>query len=184
MGKGDLGGFAQPADEGSDKGSDKGSRKGGDKGGAEKGSDKGAEKATGKAKLAKNGDAIAPDGAPRQVVKVIKAANKINEAPYRLGGGHSKNVSKKKGFDCSGAVSYALRGGKFLKQPENSSGLARWGERGKGEWITVYANKGHAYAVIAGLRFDTSGNNGEDGPRWHSDKRSPKSYEARHPRDF
>ena len=40
-----------------------------------------------------------------------------------------------------------------------------WGEPGRGQWITVYTNPGHAYVVIAGLRFDTSGP-GERGPRW------------------
>ena len=32
----------------------------------------------------------------------------------------------------------------------------RWGAAGKGPWITVYTNPGHAFVVIAGLRLDTS----------------------------
>ena len=32
----------------------------------------------------------------------------------------------------------------------------RWGVKGKGTWITVFTNPGHAYAMIAGLRLDTS----------------------------
>ncbi|MEA2346917.1 MAG: hypothetical protein QOG62_704 [Thermoleophilaceae bacterium] len=135
----------------------------------------------GKAKL-KHGDAVAPDNAPKEVVKAIKAANKINKMPYKFGGGHGKKNDK--GYDCSGAVSYALAGGKLLKGPEDSSGLAKWGKKGQGDWITVYANSGHAYVVIAGLRFDTSsGGDGtnEDGPRWHTEKAPTKGYEARHP---
>jgi hypothetical protein len=144
-------------------------------------------KKIGKAKLAKNGDAKAPKGAPRPVVKAIKAANEINKMPYRYGGGHS-GKKREKGYDCSGAVSHALAGGKFLKNPEDSGGLAKWGKEGEGEWITVYANKGHAYVVIAGLRFDTSsagarGGN-QDGPRWWKEEASTKGYEARHPKGF
>ena len=118
-----------------------------------------------KAKLV-HGVAIAPAGAPPAVQAVIAAANQIATRPYVWGGGHGAWQSS--GYDCSGSVSYALHGGGFLDSPMDSTGLERWGARGRGSWITVYANRGHAYAVIAGLRWDTSGNRrGISGPRWH-----------------
>jgi cell wall-associated NlpC family hydrolase len=165
---------------------DKDDGKGDDKGRGETGDSEGFvdPKKVGKAKLKKNGDAVAPEGAPKEVVKAIKAANEINKMPYRYGGGHS-GKKKEKGYDCSGAISHALRGGKMLKEPLDSGGFTKWGKKGKGEWITVYANGGHAYAVIAGLRFDTSsagaaGGN-QNGPRWWKEKASTKGFKARHP---
>ena len=133
-----------------------------------------------KAKLV-NGRAVAPASAPDRVKAVIAAANRIDGKPYRYGGGHARwNDS---GYDCSGAVSYALHGGRFLSSPLPSGSLARWGKAGRGRWITVYANGGHAYAVIAGLRWDTSMTPG-DGPGWSSQMRSSSGYVARHPRGF
>jgi peptidoglycan hydrolase-like protein with peptidoglycan-binding domain len=128
--------------------------------------------------------AIAPDNAPQPVKDAIAAANRITDKPYRYGGGHGKWEDS--GYDCSGAVSYALHGGDLLDSPLDSSGLARWGAAGRGEWITVYANSGHAYAVIAGLRFDTSsaGDGGEKGPRWRQTARSSSGFTARHPDGF
>jgi hypothetical protein len=121
--------------------------------------------------------AVAPDGAPPQVQAAIAAANRITRKPYRFGGGHQR--FRDSGYDCSGAVSYVLHGAGLLDRPLDSSGLARWGSRGRGEWITVYANAGHAYVIVAGLRFDTSGR-GEEGPRWRPERRSPRGYAVRH----
>ena len=114
----------------------------------------------------RNGKAIAPESAPRKVKLAIKAANKIAGKPYKYGGGHGD--WKDRGYDCSGAVSYAIGkpGARILRAPEDSSGLARWGDKGKGEWMTVYANGGHAFVEIAGLRFDTSQTGDGDGPDW------------------
>jgi peptidoglycan hydrolase-like protein with peptidoglycan-binding domain len=125
--------------------------------------------------------AIAPDSAPQQVKDAIAAANRITDKPYRYGGGHGRWEDS--GYDCSGAVSYALHGGGLLDEPLDSSGLARWGAAGRGRWITVYANSGHAYVVIAGLRLDTSsgGSNRGSGPRWRESSRSSDGYTARHP---
>ncbi|MDQ3934466.1 MAG: hypothetical protein M3340_07525, partial [Actinomycetota bacterium] len=125
--------------------------------------------------------AIPPDSAPEPVKRAIQAANRITDKPYRYGGGHGDWEDS--GYDCSGAVSYALHGGGLLDRPLDSSGLARWGEAGAGEWITVYAHSGHAYVVIAGLRFDTSsgGDNNGSGPRWRTRSRSSDGYTARHP---
>jgi hypothetical protein len=122
--------------------------------------------------------AIPPAGAPPAVKATIWAANRITNKPYRYGGGHRS--FRDSGYDCSGAVSYALRGAKLIQRPLHSRAFMRWGEPGKGAWITVYTNPGHAYAVIAGLRFDTSGP-GERGPRWRRSARSSGAYTARHP---
>src|SRR4051794_34398764 len=126
--------------------------------------------------------AIAPNSAPQEVKDAIAAANKITTKPYKYGGGHGK--WKDTGYDCSGSVSFAMHGGGLLKRPLDSTGFESWGVAGKGDWITVYANAGHAYTVIAGLRFDTSSQNdsgGESGPRWRAKGRSSSGYVARHP---
>ena len=117
-------------------------------------------------------------GAPRAVVRAIRAGNKLQDKPYRYGGGHQSFVDT--AYDCSGTVSFALHGGRLLPSPLDSSSLMRWGMAGPGSWITVYANAGHAYAVIAGLRLDTSGTGGR-GPRWLTVQRDPSAFVARHP---
>lgn len=126
-------------------------------------------------------NAIAPAGAPLEVQKAIWAANEINRKPYIYGGGHKS--FKSRGYDCSGTISYALHGGGLLDSPLNSSGFMKWGQAGKGNWITVYTNPGHAYVMIAGLRLDTSGK-GEKGPRWRKESRSSRGFRARHPEGF
>lgn len=122
--------------------------------------------------------AVAPPSAPVEVKAAIAAANAITDRPYRYGGGHGRFEDR--AYDCSGAVSYALRGGGLLARPADSTGLMRFGEDGPGVWISVYAHATHAYVVIAGLRFDTSGR-GERGPRWRPRSRSGRGYEVRHP---
>jgi peptidoglycan hydrolase CwlO-like protein len=129
-----------------------------------------------RAQLLSDGNAAAPASAPAAVQAVIAAANQINETPYVWGGGHGSWESS--GYDCSGAVSFALHGGGLIDSPLDSTGLSTWGVAGAGHWITVYANSGHAYMVVAGLRFDTSGG---AGPRWHSDMASTSGFIARHP---
>jgi peptidoglycan hydrolase-like protein with peptidoglycan-binding domain len=157
----------------------------GSEGGSDSSSPPPSSNSTGKARLSSDGHtAIAPDDAPQEVKDAIAAANRITTKPYRYGGGHGKWEDS--GYDCSGSVSYALHGGGFLKQPLDSSSLESWGRSGRGTWITVYANSGHAYAVIAGLRFDTSsgGDNHGSGPRWRTTARSSSGYVARHPLGF
>jgi hypothetical protein len=135
---------------------------------------------TGRARIASDGrTAIAPAGAPDTVARVIAAANEITDKPYRYGGGHGDFVDS--GYDCSGAVSYALHGGGLLSRPMDSSELMGYGASGRGKWITVYAKGSHAYVVVAGLRFDTSGS-GDKGPRWRSEPGSTSGYAVRHPR--
>ncbi len=134
----------------------------------------------GKAMLV-NGRAIPPANAPAAVKQVIAAANKIRTKPYIWGGGHGRWWDS--GYDCSGAVSFALHGGKLLSTPMPSGSLESWGSAGKGRWITVYANAGHAYAVIAGLRWDTAGVTNGTGPRWHKSLKAAATgpFVARHP---
>jgi hypothetical protein len=138
---------------------------------------------TPKARLLGNGMLIPPQSAPTRVKRVIAFANRIRNKPYIYGGGHRQWQDR--GYDCSGSVSYALRGGNFLTSPMPSGPLANWGMSGEGRWITVYANAGHTYAVIAGYRWDTSGNvDGRTGPSWHPDVRDGAGFIARHPVGF
>ena len=118
----------------------------------------------GHATIDSSGDAIPPSNAPLAVRGAIAAANQIDDLPYIWGGGHGSFTAS--GYDCSGAVSYMLHGGGFLSSPLDSTGLEVWGDSGGGNWITVFANSGHAWAYVAGLRWDTGGPGGGSGPRW------------------
>jgi hypothetical protein len=137
-----------------------------------------------------DGRVIPPASAPRRVKRVIEAANRLVEKPYVYGGGHKPFSSVlDSGYDCSGAVSYALYGGRFLRSPLPSGALMSWGEDGPGEWITVYAHGGHAYIVVAGLRFDTSMRDPDapgpsSGPRWSRTLRESDAFVARHPSGY
>jgi cell wall-associated NlpC family hydrolase len=125
-----------------------------------------------------NRTALAPPSAPDPVRQMISAANLIVGQPYRYGGGHGSFQSK--GYDCSGAVSYALAGAGLLRAPMSSSGFMTYGLPGRGRWLTIYANPGHVYAVIAGLRWDTVGDARGSGPRWHPLDAYPSGFVARH----
>ena len=122
--------------------------------------------------------ALAPVGAPAAVVNAVAAANRITRKPYKWGGGHGR--WRDTGYDCSGSVSYVLHAAGLLRVARASGDLMSYGWGGEGKWITIYANGGHAYMVIAGLRFDTSGS-GEEGPRWRLEPRSGRGYAKRHP---
>ena len=122
--------------------------------------------------------ALAPGSAPPEIKAVIDAANQLVDQPYRWGGGHGSWSSR--GYDCSGAVSYALAGGGLIGRPATSGELMGWGQPGKGRWLTVFANPGHTYAMIAGLRWDTAGLAAGEGPRWHPTDSSPEGYAIRH----
>ena len=132
-----------------------------------------------RARIKRDGLAVAPRYAPRPVRRVIAAGNEIATRRYRYGGGHAS--WKDSGYDCSGSVSYALRGAKLVRRPMSSGEYVRWGKRGRGDWITIYANGGHMYMTVAGIRFDTSGLDA-DGSRWHRSKRTKRGYRVRHPR--
>lgn len=127
-----------------------------------------------------DGEAIPPPGAPAAVRQVIRAANAIRHRPYIWGGGHRGWLSR--GYDCSGAISYALHGAGLLAVPMVSGQLEYWGESGAGRWISVYANRQHVFMIVAGLRFDTRSNPvGVSGPRWHRAWVDPLKFAARHP---
>jgi cell wall-associated NlpC family hydrolase len=137
-----------------------------------------------RAKMLRDGTAAAPSMAPAEVQKAIWAANRIVGKPYRYGGGHGKWEDT--GYDCSGTISYAIRGAgkRFLASPLDSGSFMRWGAKGVGRWMTVYTNPGHAFIVIAGLRLDTSAAgdpSGRKGPRWRPALRSTQGFVARHP---
>jgi cell wall-associated NlpC family hydrolase len=119
-----------------------------------------------------------PPGAPGAVAQVIAAGNAIATLPYVWGGGHGSFHAG--GYDCSGSVSYALAAAGLLSSPLDSTGFESWGEPGPGKWITVYANAGHAFMVVAGWRFDTVAL-AEGGTRWSRTMTSTAGFVARHP---
>lgn len=135
------------------------------------------------AALAAPGVAVAPAGAPAAVRGAIRAGNALQALPYRYGGGHDTFADT--AYDCSGAVSYALHGGRLLGAPMDSTELESWGAPGPGQWITVYANADHAFVVIAGLRLDTSAaddpGGDPNGPRWRPAIRDTADFVIRHP---
>jgi cell wall-associated NlpC family hydrolase len=131
-----------------------------------------------------NGVAYAPSFAPQQVKEAIWAGNQIRKKPYIYGGGHGQWNDA--GYDCSGSVSYVLHAAGLLKVSEASGEMESWGQQGLGQWITVYANGGHAFVEIAGIRFDTSAEQDPNppsgtGPRWRPLMTSTNGFMARHP---
>jgi cell wall-associated NlpC family hydrolase len=129
----------------------------------------------------RNGVAYAPSRAPQKVKNAIWAANTLRRKPYVWGGGHGSFYDR--GYDCSGSVSFALHGAGMLEAPMPSSDFLRYGERGRGRWITIYSRPGHTFAMIAGLRLDTTDfrRGGDVGPRWYTDGRDSRGFQARHP---
>jgi peptidoglycan hydrolase-like protein with peptidoglycan-binding domain len=134
---------------------------------------------TGHATVGPDGLATAPSDAPPEVQAIIAAGNRIATKPYRYGGGHGRWNDT--GYDCSGSVSFALHGAGLLDTSLDSTGFERWGQAGRGQWVTIYSNSGHAYMVVAGLRFDTSGRASRTDTRWHAERRSASGYVVRHP---
>jgi peptidoglycan hydrolase-like protein with peptidoglycan-binding domain len=141
-----------------------------------------------KVQINPDGTATAPADAPTAVQQVVAAANQILTTSYCVGGGHGSWTSSC--YDCSGAVSYALHGAGLLSSPEDSTGLESYGNPGPGQWISVYADSGHAFLVVGGRAFDTANFGGPnipagDGPRWRSNPtgnlQDGGSYVVRHP---
>jgi peptidoglycan hydrolase-like protein with peptidoglycan-binding domain len=131
-----------------------------------------------KASLDPSGLAVAPASAPPEVQAIIAAGNAIARKPYKYGGGHGR--WRDSGYDCSGSVSYVLHAAGLLESPLDSTGFMSWGERGRGQWVTIRSNPGHAYLIVAGLRFDTSARR-QTGTRWSGRMRSARGYRGRHP---
>jgi hypothetical protein len=130
----------------------------------------------------RDGLALAPANAPIAVQRAIWAANQLRTKPYRWGGGHKKIHDS--GYDCSGTVSYALAGAGLVAVPLSSNEFRAYGSRGPGKWITVYARSGHTFAVIAGLRLDTTSPHNPSrqwAPRWQPTSRKLSGFEVRHP---
>ncbi len=133
------------------------------------------------ATLLPSGRAVAPASAPDSVKAMIAAANRIRHRPYRWGGGHRHWQSA--GYDCSGSVSYVMHAAGLLDWPLDSTGFMRWGDGGGGSWVRIYANREHVFAVIAGLRWDTSYSTDGDrtGPGWSEEMRPGRGFRLRHP---
>jgi hypothetical protein len=133
------------------------------------------------ATLTPNGLAIAPIDAPPAVQAVIAAGNEIARLPYRYGGGHL--TYEDTAYDCSGSISYVFAAAHLLNQTVVSGQLESWGDPGPGKWITVFANAGHTFMYVAGLRFDTVAL-AETGSRWSdtsADEPDLKTFSVRHP---
>jgi cell wall-associated NlpC family hydrolase len=130
------------------------------------------------AKILPNGDAVPPRNAPDVVKRIIAAGNTIARTPYLWGGGHG--AWQDSGYDCSGSVSFALAGAGLLNSPLTSGLFMNWGDPGPGQWVTIFANDGHVFMYVAGIRFDTSGR-GSSGSRWQPAARSTAGFVAVHP---
>jgi hypothetical protein len=123
--------------------------------------------------------AVAPPAAPDRVKVAIAAANRIVGSPYVYGGGHGRGSDR--GFDCSGTASYVLQAAGLLDEPMPSTGFRRYGSSGEGDWISIYARKGHVFLVVAGLRLDTGYTGEAEGPRWTTRDRPARGAVIRHP---
>jgi cell wall-associated NlpC family hydrolase len=136
---------------------------------------------TTQATLTPDGLAVAPIGAPAAVQAVINAGNQIAQLPYRYGGGHM--TFQDSAYDCSGSISYVFAAAHLLDRTVVSGDLENWGDPGPGKWITVFANAGHTFMYVAGLRFDTVAL-AETGSRWSdraADEPDLKTFSVRHP---
>ncbi|YCM43996.1 peptidoglycan endopeptidase [Verrucomicrobiaceae bacterium 227] len=127
----------------------------------------------------RNGIAYAPKGAPAQVKLAIAAGNRLQNKPYKWGGGHARLNDS--GYDCSGAVSYVLREAGLMQGQMPSRGFFKYGKKGYGKWISVYVRRGHVFMTVAGLRLDTGGSGRRSGPRWKPAPRNTKGHVVRHP---
>ncbi len=127
-------------------------------------------------KILPSGLAAAGEEAPAEVKSMVAAGNRLFGASYLYGGAHGTPLSQlEPAYDCSSAVSYVLHaGGVFGEYAEDSTELESYGQPGPGKYVSIYANAGHAFMYVAGLRFDTvedpaydSGpNSGKPGPKW------------------
>jgi hypothetical protein len=127
--------------------------------------------------IGKDGKAVAADNAPQLVKDVVAAANKIVGLPYKYGGGHG--TLNDTGYDCSGAVSFVLREIGAIEGARSSGGFLTFGEKGKDESLTVWVRKGHVFLTVAGVRFDTQGQNEDDGPHWTTRQRKKNKFTPR-----
>ncbi len=144
-------------------------------------------------KILPSGLAAAGEEAPPQVRAMVAAGNRLFGTSYLYGGAHGTPLSElEPAYDCSSAVSYVLHaGGVFGDYAEDSTELESYGVAGPGRFVSIYANAGHAFMFVGGLRFDTveapeydSGpNSGKSGPRWRVYPGVPDwaTWTVRHP---
>ena len=97
--------------------------------------------------------------------QIIAAGNKSPGSPTATAAATARWGTS--GYDCSGSVSYALHGAGLLDRPLPSGDFMRWGD-GCRPVVTLYANTGHVYMMVAGLRYDTSGRLEGAAARWHA----------------
>jgi hypothetical protein len=125
--------------------------------------------------------------------KFYAEAKRISDAggPYVYGGGHGPSLSSLnsgQGLDCSSSTSLALkRAGLYDENVAHVSGwfATSYGQPGKGEKFTVWANAGHVWTQFHGLgnawRFDTSPyGSGGRGPRLRTTPRPTDGFTPRH----
>ncbi|MBB5350422.1 hypothetical protein HNR46_000646 [Haloferula luteola] len=136
----------------------------------------------GKTALLRDGLAYAPPGAPEVVKRALQAGNRLQNKPYKWGGGHA--VFDDSGYDCSGSVSYVLREAGLMKGQLPSRGFFSYGKKGAGDWITIYVRDGHVFMTVAGLRLDTGYGGGRTGPRWKPMPRPSSGHVMRHPSGY
>ena len=137
------------------------------------------ENKSGRTALLINGKAVPPANIPHEALRAVAAGNQLDGKPYRMGGGHKSFEDR--AYDCSGTVSYLLHHAGCLDEPTTSDALRKFGKKGEGEWITVYARRGHVFLSVAGLRFDTGYTDGSHGPQWTTRSRPANGAAVRHP---
>jgi hypothetical protein len=141
--------------------------------------------------------ALIPVGAPPAVQAMLVAGNELQVLPYGPDGHPDPRGAPDE--DCSSTLNYVLfrSGQRPIEEIIADNPLAQdylaWGRPGPGRWVTIYATDAptpHVFAVIAGLRIDTSHNGTDvgpnrtqDGPRWRIFDRIPTwaHWSVRHP---
>lgn len=124
--------------------------------------------------------ALVPSGVPAVVQAMVVAGNELQELPYGPGGHPDPRGAFEE--DCSSSLNYVLyRSGirgiaEIVRDNPLAQDYVTWGAPGPGRWVSIFATvrpTPHVFAVIAGIRLDTSHNGtdvgpnrNEDGPRW------------------
>jgi hypothetical protein len=144
-------------------------------------------------KILPSGLAAAGEEAPQAVKRMVAAGNRLFSASYLYGGAHGTSLdTTAPAYDCSSAVSYVLHwGGVLGTSALDSTALESYGQPGPGQYVSIYANAGHTFLYVAGLRFDTveapaydtGPNSGKPGPKWRLSTSVPgwATWTVRHP---
>jgi hypothetical protein len=141
--------------------------------------------------------ALIPAGAPSTVQAMVVAGNELQGLDYGPGGHPDPRGAAEE--DCSSTLNYVLYRsgvrpiGEIVRDNPLAQDYVHWGASGPGRWVTIYATDAptaHVFAVIAGLRLDTSHdgtdvgpNRNQDGPRWRILDHIPTwaRWSVRHP---